>query len=141
MKRPDIISQVKSGLRLTALILVGFVVAAMFFGGVVVLSFPGGVDRSSFVGRHASVVVPIFLGVSMPIMVLTMNRWVKVMAGFLGLAGLNGLLSISSGHVLANPSKPISRLGPTYLKLFFAMAAILTSTMKAPRVGVLDRLS
>lgn len=125
-------SQVKSGFRLAGLVLVGFVVGAMFFGGVASLFFPS---------VHSRWLAPVFLVISVPIMFLTMERWVKVMAGFLGLAVLNGLLSISSGHVLASPTMPISRLDALYLTIFYAMAATLTSTMKARRLTLMDRIS
>jgi len=132
MSRPSKMSQVKSGLRLAALILVGFVVAGMFFGGADYLFFPS---------AHSRWLGLIFLVISTPVMVLTMNRWVKVMAGFLGLAVLNGLLSISTGHVLANPTMPISHLYASSLTLFFALAAILTGKMKDRRLGLVDRIS
>src|SRR5260370_10824987 len=101
MQKPGKMSQVKSGLRLATFILVGFVVGAMFFGGADYLFFPG--DHSRWLGI-------VFLVISTPIMVLTIERWGRVMAGFLGLAVLNGLLSIWTGHVLANPTMPISHL-------------------------------
>jgi len=132
MLRPSKMSQVKSGLRLAALILVGFVVAGMFFGGADYLFFPS---------AHSRRLGLIFLVISTPIMVLTMNRWVKVMAGFLGLAVLNGLFSISTGHVLANPTMPISHFYASSLTLFFALAAILTGTMKNRRLSLIDRIS
>ena len=95
-------SHVTSGFRLTGLVLIGFVAAVMFFGGVIGLLFPEAVDRTSWTGRHTAVVTPIFLTVSIPIMLVTMNRWLKVMAGFLGLAVLNGLISL--GRVV--PEEP-----------------------------------
>jgi hypothetical protein len=132
MLEKGILSQARNGLRLAALILVGFVIAAMFFAGAGFLFFPS---------VHSRWFGAISLIISMPIMVLTINRWIKVMAGFLGLAVLNGLLSISSGHVLANPSMPISRLDALYLTLFYTVAAILTSTMKDRRQSLMDRIS
>ena len=140
MEKPKAMSQVKSGFRLVALILIGFVVAAMFFGGVIGLFSPGAVDRSSWSGRHTAVVTPVFLIVSIPIMFVTMNRWLKVMAGFLGLAVLNALISLGTGHVLANPTMPISRPYALSLMLFFAAAAVLTGLMKNRKLSVVDRI-
>src|SRR6266700_7750197 len=83
MERPKTtMSQMKSGFRLVALILIGFVVAGMFFGGVMRLCSLGAVDRSSWSGRNTAIVALVFLIVSVPIMLVTMNRWLKVMAGF-----------------------------------------------------------
>jgi len=131
-ERIDKMSQVKSGLRLVALVLVAFVVGAMFFGGAGSLFSPSG---------HSRWLALVFLIVSIPIMILTMNRWVKVMAGFLGLAALNGLLSIWSGHVLGNPTLPISRLDALYLTVYYVIAATLTSTMKDRTLSLMDRIS
>ena len=133
-------SQVKSGFRLVALILIGFVVAGMFFGGVMRLYFLGAIDQSSWSGRHAAIVALIFLVLSIPIMFVTMNRWLKVMAGFLGLAVLNALISLGTGHVLANPTMPISRPYALSLMLFFAAAAALTGLMKNRKLSVVDRI-
>jgi hypothetical protein len=63
------------------------------------------------------------------------------MAGFLGVAVLNGLLSLSSGHVLANPTMPISRLDALYLTLFYAIAVILATTIAGRRLNLVDRIS
>ena len=140
MERPNTISQVKNGLRLAALILIGFVVAAMFFGGVMRLYFLGVAHRSSWSG-HFAIVTSVFLLVSVPIMFVTMNRWVKVMAGFLGLAVLNGLISLATGHVLANPTMRISHPYALSLTLFFAVAAVLAGKLKNRTLGVVNRVS
>jgi len=139
MEKPKTMSQVKSGFRLVALILIGFVVGGMFFGGVMRLCFLGAADRSSWSGQVA-IVALVFLIVSIPIMFVTMNRWLKVMAGFLGLAVLNALISLGTGHVLANPTMPISRPYALSLILFFAAAAVLTGQMKNHKLSVVDRI-
>ncbi len=133
-------SQVKSGLRLAALILTGFVVAGMFFGGVMRLYLLGDAGLSSWSSRHTTIVALVFLAVSIPIMFVTMNRWLKVMAGFLGLAVLNGLISLGTGHVLANPTMPIPRLYALSLMLFFAAASVLTGKMKADKLSLVHRI-
>jgi peptidoglycan/LPS O-acetylase OafA/YrhL len=69
-----------------------------------------------------------------------MNRWLKVMAGFLGLAVLNGLISLGTGHVLANPTMPISRLYALSLTFFFAAASVLAGKMKNRKLSVVDRI-
>ena len=98
------------------------------------------VDRTSWSGRHAAIVALVFLVVSIPIMFATMNRWLKVMAGFLGLAVLNALISLGTGHILANPTMPISRPYALSLMLFFAAAAVLTGLMKNRKLSVVDRI-
>jgi hypothetical protein len=132
MSNPSKMSQVQSGFRSVALILIGFVVGGMFFGGVASLLSPNATSR--WLG-------PVFLIISTPIMILTMKRWAKVMAGFLGLAVLNGLVSLSSGHVLANPTMPISRPDALYLTVFYATATMLAATITQRTLNLVDRIS
>jgi hypothetical protein len=114
MQKPGTISRVKSGLRLAGLTLVFLGIAGLFFVGASYSFFPAG---------HSRALGLVFLAISAPVMVVTMNRWVKVLAGLLALAVLNGVLSISTGHLLANPTQPMSRLDALYITAFFAVAA------------------
>jgi len=125
-------SQVKSGLRLAGLTLVFFGIAGLFFAGVNYSFFPAG---------HSRTLGLVFLIISTPVMVVTMNRWVKVLAGLLALGVLNGVLSISTGHLLANPSQPVSRLDALCITAFFAVAAALASTMKGRKLNLVDRIA
>src|SRR2546422_675529 len=132
MQKPGKMSQVKSGLRLAGLTLVFFGIAGLFFAGVNYSFFPAG---------HSRALGLVFLIISAPVMVVTMNRWVKVLAGLLALAVLNGVISISTGHLLANPTQPVSRLDMVYFTLFFGLSAVLAGTLKGRRLTALDRTS
>ncbi len=134
-------SQVKSGVRLAGLSLLFILVAYLFFGGTALLFFPAAVDRNSFLGQHALIAAPIFLVVSITIMIATMNRWVKVLAGLLAFGVLNGLISISTGHLLANSDQSMSRLDAVYLTVFFAATAVLASTLRERKLSVVDRIA
>ena len=125
-------SQLKSGLRLAGLTLVFFGIAGLFFAGV---------SRAFFPASHSRVLGLAFLVISVPVMVVTMNRWVKVLAGLLALAVLNGLISISTGHLLANPTRPMSKLDALYMTVFFAAAAALASTLKGRKLDLVDRIA
>lgn len=133
-------SQVKSGFRLAGLALLFLLVAGLFFVGVEIVCFPSSIDRGSLIGRHTAAGWA-FLVFSISIMILEMNRWVRVLAGLLALAVLNGVLSIWSGHVLADPSQPISRLDALYLTAFFAASAGLSSTLRGRKLNAVDRIS
>ena len=132
MQKPGTMAQVKSGLRLAALYLLFFAIAGLFVAGVGYSFFPKG---------HSRALGLVFLVVSVSVMVVTMNRWVKVLAGILALAVLNGVLSISTGHLLANPTQPISRLDALYITVFFAVAAALASTLKGRKLNLVDRIA
>ncbi|MGB9336835.1 MAG: hypothetical protein WCB14_17640 [Candidatus Acidiferrales bacterium] len=132
MKKPGMMSQVESGLQLAALTLAFCGVAGLFVAGVAYW-FP--------LNGHSRALGTMFIAISVPVMVLTMNRWVKVMAGLMALAVLNGVLSISTGHVLANPNQPISRLDALCLTCFFAVAAALAAGINRRRLNHVDRVS
>ncbi len=132
MQKPGTMAQVKSGLQLAALTLLFFGVAGLFLAGVAYSFFPTG---------HSHALGLVFLIVSVPVMVVTMNRWVKVLAGLLALAVLNGLLSVGTGHLLANPTQPISRADAFYMTVLFAVAAALASTLKGRRLNLVDRIA
>ncbi len=51
----------------------------------------------------------IVLAMLMGIAAITAERWVRVLPGVLGVAALNALYSLVSGHFGLNPPKPIAR--------------------------------
>jgi hypothetical protein len=132
MQKPGTMSQVKSGLRLAGLTLVFFGIAGLFFAGV---------NYSFFAEGHSRALGLVFLIISASVMVVTMNRWVKVLAGLLALGVLNGVISISTGHLLANPTQPMSRLDALYITVFFAVAAALASTLRGRKLNPVDRIA
>jgi hypothetical protein len=132
MQKPGTMAQVKSGLRLAGLTLLFFGIAGLFLGGV---------NYSFFPASHSRALGLVFLIISAPVMVVTMNRWVKVLAGLLALGVLNGVLSISTGHLLANPTQPMSRLDAVYMTVFFAAAAVLASTLRGRKLNLVDRIA
>lgn len=132
MKKPGIMSQVESGMRLAALTLAFCGIAGLFFAGVAYWIPSSG---------HSRALGVVFLAISVPVMLVTMNRWVKVLAGLMALAVLNGLLSMTTGHLLGNLGRPMSRLDAFFLTCFFAAAAGLTATLDGPRLTRVDRVS
>lgn len=132
MQKSETMLQVKNGLRLAGLMLLFFAIAGMFFAGVAYAFFPTG---------HSRALGLALLIISVPIMAATLNRWAKVLAGLLALGVLNGLLSIWTGHLLANPNQPISRLDALYVTVFYAIAAVLSSTLKGRVLNFVDRIA
>ncbi|MGH9352126.1 MAG: hypothetical protein ACRD2G_08210 [Terriglobia bacterium] len=94
-----------------------------------------------FPSGHSRILGWAFIVVSVIVMVAEMNRWVKVLPGILGLAVLNGLISLSTGHALNNPSAPISRLDMLIVTLFFAACFALAGTFRARDLTIVDRVS
>jgi len=130
MQKPGTMSHVKSGLRLAGLTLLFVGIAGLFFAGVDYLFFPA---------DHSRVLGLVFLVISASVMVVTMNRWLTTLAGLLALAVLNGMLSISTGHLLGNPTQPMSRLDALYMTAFFAASAALASTLRGRKLNLVER--
>lgn len=131
MENPDTISRVKSGLRLVGLILAFVIVAGMFFAGASYTVFASGGSRP--VGL-------MLLAISVSIMACTMNRWLKILPGILGVAVLNGVITLSTGHLLNNSGIPTSRTGALFLTLFFAASCLLSRTFLHGDLDVIDRV-
>lgn len=123
-------SQVGNGFRLAGTILLFLLVAGLFFGGVDYVFFPA---------EHSRIVGLLFLAISVPIMAVTMSRWIKVLAGLLALAVLNGMLTIATGDLMANPARPVSRFDALYLTAFFAASAALAASHRRGKLAPLDR--
>jgi hypothetical protein len=132
MPEKGIKSQVVGGLRLAALTLAGLGVAGLFFGGVAYAFFPTG---------HSRILGWVFLIISTPVMIVEMNRWVKALPGILGLAVLNGVLMLSTGHALGSRFVPISRLDVLGITLFFAASAVLSQAFKGRELNLVDRIA
>jgi hypothetical protein len=132
MQKPGTMSQVKNGLRLAVLTLVFFGIAGLFFAGVNYAFFPTG---------HSRALGLVFLIISTSVMVVEMNRWVKVLPGILGFAVLNGLIMLFTGHLLNDSSIPISRLDALVITLFFLGSSQLSRTFKDRKLNVIDRVA
>lgn len=130
--KQDTMSQVKGGLRRAGAILFFLLIAGLFFGGVIYAFFPSG---------HSRILGWAFIIVSAMVMVAEMSRWVRVLPAILGLAVLNGLISLATGHALNNPSAPISRLDMLVVTLFFAACSVLARTFTGRGLALVDRAS
>ena len=123
-------AQVKNAFRTVALIGFFFGTAVLFLGGVAYSFFPN--DHSRSLGW-------MMLVVSTLVMIVQMHRWVKVLPGLLAFAVLNGMITLFTGHVLANPNQPVSRLDAFGLTLFFAISCALSGTFKDRQLNFVDR--
>jgi hypothetical protein len=83
----------------------------------------------------------LFLLISIPVMVLEANRWVRALPGILGLAVFNGLIMLSSGRAISNPSVPVPRLNTSILILFFGVTAVLSDKLRQRKLLITDRIA
>jgi len=80
------------------------------------------------------------LMLSIGVGVWAMKYWARTLPGILGCATLNGLMIISSGHVLNQPSIPVDRLTATLVTLGVGLSAVLATTFKNRPLTMVDRV-
>lgn len=94
---------VANGFRLAGGILLGFVLVGTFVMAVGVAFFGNP-------GRVSSKPLALLLAaISLALIALLVQRWAKILGGWIGYGALNGLLMASSGHLLNNPAIPVRR--------------------------------
>lgn len=114
--------QVVNGFRLAGGILLGIILMGGLVAGALIAL--GRVPDSRLSAPVASVVATVsFLGIA-----LTVQRWAKYFAGWIAWGVLNSLIMASTGHLLNNPSVPVSR---TYALAFGALC--LSSVLPSAR--------
>jgi hypothetical protein len=127
--------------RSAALLLYFLGIGGLFLVGIQIVCFPSRIDPSSFLGRHSLISGWVLLTISAAIVIVEMQRWVKVLPGILVFAVLNGLIMLFTGHLLNNASIGVSRFDVTVLTVFFAVSSYLSRTFKDRKLRVIDRIA
>ncbi len=83
----------------------------------------------------------IVLAMLMGIAAITAERWVRVLPGVLGVAALNALYSLVSGHFGLNPPKPIARPIAAVMMVVLMASAYLATGYMNRRLTKVDRAS
>jgi hypothetical protein len=132
MAKSETMVQVKSGFRIAGAWLLGFGWLCLVLAGMAVAVSPS---------KYPPVVGWLLLAVAAIILVTTAQRWVKALPGLLGLATLNALFSIFSGHATNLPSVPISRSESLVATLLLVVSTALSPSFTARELRVVDRLA
>ncbi len=82
----------------------------------------------------------IMLGVGFLLTFATVNHWGRILPGVFGLAGVNALISLWSGHQLNQPSTPIPRVVALVLAIIFFSAAVLSGQIAVREFNAVHRL-
>lgn len=130
MRRADITGNIEVGVTRAATILASLAIAALFLGGVTYLFFSN---------EHSKIVGFIFLIFSTVVMIITIDQWVKPLAGILGLAILNGLFMLTTGHLLDRSSVRISRVDNLILLVYCVLACSFVMALAKRRLATPDR--
>jgi hypothetical protein len=131
MKSAGKIAEVKSGLRLAGMVLLGGAWLGLVFGGMGIAFTPS---------PHPPLIGWLLLVVAALIFVTTMDRWVKAFPGILGWGIVGGILTIAGGHALNHPEVPVRRLDATIMTLLIAASAIVSNTFNR-KLRILDRIA
>src|SRR4029077_5580943 len=75
------------------------------------------------------------------ILVATADRWGNALPGIMGVATINSIVTISTGHRPNNPSVLISHSQAIVATILLASSTILSLDFRARKLNLLDRMS
>jgi uncharacterized integral membrane protein len=135
MAKKSIGAQVKSGFRLTGLVLLMLGWLGLVFAGLIAGVAPG--------NAHRPVLGLGLLVLAAAILLWTMDRWIKVFPGLLALATLNAVASILTGHATSNPSVRIPPTEAAITAGLLAASTVVSFRFTKPKLTlrVLDRIA
>jgi hypothetical protein len=129
--------EVINGFRLTGGILLGFLLMSMLVVGTGVALF--GLQSSRLSSKPLALTLAVVAFGSIALMV---QRWAKYFAGWIGYGVLNGLIMISSGHLVNNPAVRVSRpLAVTMTVLTLLSALVCLRFTENYEVNGADKLA
>ena len=125
--------EVINGFRLTGGILLGFLLMSVLVVGTGVALFR--LESSRLSSRPLAFALA---AVAFACIALMVRRWAKYFAGWIGYGVLNGLLMISSGHLVNDPAVRVSRPFAVTMTLLTLVSALVclrfTETYRLNRV-------
>lgn len=135
--------QMISGLSLSATFLVGVGVIGMFCGGIIAVTHPERVRPESFLlrrlvaGTYSLNAGWIYLTVSTVILLLTMDRWVRVLPGLFAYSTLGGFIMLSGRY--SGVAVPLREA--LFLTLFTISTAVVSWTFRRRKLLLIDRVA
>lgn len=127
-----VLLQAKGGLRLLVSILLVLAWFGAVIAGMAIALTPS--SYSPLVGWGLLLFMAIVL-------ILTMDRWVKVLPGILGYGIFGGLFTIVSGHALNQPSVHVPRIQAMIMTVVIAVSAWVSFTFTKRKLDLLDRIA
>jgi hypothetical protein len=112
----------------------------MLLGFAVGLTLVTGVHSLQATRLHSATGWICTIGPSL-VVILTVDRWVKVMPGILSYATLAGVIVTSTGHLLNQPHSLIPRWQAAALTILLAVSAALFLPLAKSRLGSVERVA
>jgi hypothetical protein len=98
-------------------------------------------DQTPVVVTHSSwpVIGWLLLALAAIVLILTTDRWIKVLPGILGAATISGITIMLTGHELNHPEIHVGVAKRAFVTFFVATSAILSSTFVGRSLHIWDR--
>jgi hypothetical protein len=130
-------TQVKNGFRTAGWVLFTITTVFLLLGGITAICFPNTIEPYSFL-RHSPGIGWIFLAVSTVILIVMMDRWVKILPGIIGYAIVGALIALETGHY---GHLPVPRGQALIALLFLSVVTALSLTFQKRTLNVVDRIA
>ena len=124
-------TQLKDGLRTVGGWLLGFAWIGIVFAGLAVAFSPSKFPPAA---GWALLTIAAF------ILLVSADRWVKALPGILGVATINSLVMIATGHATSNPSVSVTRLQAISATILLAVSTILAVDFQGRKPYLVDRV-
>jgi hypothetical protein len=72
---------------------------------------------------------------------ITVDRWVKILPFFLGMATLNALLAVVNGYIGASPVAAFPRVRGMMILISLIISSVLAATFASRKLNYLDRVA
>jgi hypothetical protein len=81
----------------------------------------------------------VLLVIGVSVAMITINRWAQALPGIFGIATLNSLIILITGHALNQPAVPVPRRDGVLLTVVMAIASVATWDFAGPSLTGIDR--
>jgi hypothetical protein len=73
--------------------------------------------------------------------IITMDRWVKVLPGILGISILNAILALWNGYIGIDPTQKFTRTAAAIVLVCLIACSVLATTLTSRRLNRIDRVA
>jgi hypothetical protein len=127
----SVTAQVKNGFKMAAAWLLGIAWLVLVFAGLAVVFSPS---------KFPSALGWCLLVIAAFVLIATVDRWVKALPGVFGVATINGLAMIFTGHATGSPSVLVSRPLALFATISLAASTLMSFSFQRRRLHITDRM-